>query len=449
MKLGADRRNEKYLRVESMAEDSDSFSEEQVQIARGKGRHREHEKEANEEGEEEGGEREEHKALLIQAADNSKDICGQHAPPSGSSHTSPHKDCPRWGSTAAKAIALFMFLYVAYIGLQISQAKRVFDLNSSWYLQEPPLLADRSRLSDIRIKDRAQQLNSGQLFSFVHISKCGGTNFIKWAMNDEAAMDLMPHFFPQNAMGAEYGVLYDEESRPTAQRLVMLRSPRSHILSMFKECRYNEWGSKWTKDFFNVEGTHQEDLEKWIGNWSQPLKQPHPGCYNPWNYQSRAMTSHQQNPHKIGEEGWEPSLDLALASYLRMDFVGLTDFYQESLCLLFARASSISVANLYLNSFCDCQKRVVAPTINDHPKFQRSPNVRSDDVDITPWLAIKMDRMSEVDKALYTVALRAFMREVKNAEARFERRIMCSHVLKEVEPKLAYLTNVTALYEFS
>ena len=76
-------------------------------------------------------------------------------------------------------------------------------------------------------------------------------------------------------------------------------------------------------------------------------------------------------------------------------------------------------------------------------------DVDSTAVDVHPTLAVKMDRLTAVDKALFSVALRGFFREIKELEARVARRIMCPDVLQRMEPKLLYITSVTALYNVS
>ena len=82
-------------------------------------------------------------------------------------------------------------------------------------------------------------------------------------------------------------------------------------------------------------------------------------------------------------------------------------------------------------------------------KIDTHGSVSSTDVYIHPVLAVKMDRVTAVDKVLFSVALRGFLSEIRSLEARAGHRVLCPHVLKEAEPKLAYITNVTALYEIS
>jgi hypothetical protein len=86
--------------------------------------------------------------------------------------------------------------------------------------------------------NRSWPFKDTELFSYVHISKTGGSTFITWAN----ASHLFSRFYPRIDYGQEHGHYYDRMQRPHAQRLVFLRSPRSHVLSMFKECRYDDWG---------------------------------------------------------------------------------------------------------------------------------------------------------------------------------------------------------------
>ena len=189
--------------------------------------------------------------------------------------------------------------------------------------RELPLLAG-SRLKNASIKDRNRVFNEQELFSFIHISKAGGSTFIRWAN----ASRIFPHFYPDLEAGPEHGYFYDRAHRPMAQRLVFLRSPRAHVLSMFKECRYNEWGvDLWKKNQSQVphEGTHQHDFEQWLDWYLHPLNKPWLGCYQPWTYQARAMTSWTSKPHGISAmETYEPSVDSAPRTWRRTGWASPT-----------------------------------------------------------------------------------------------------------------------------
>mmetsp|Transcript_9192 Transcript_9192/g.27140 ORF Transcript_9192/g.27140 Transcript_9192/m.27140 type:complete len:312 (-) Transcript_9192:351-1286(-) len=296
------------------------------------------------------------------------------------------------------------------------------------------------------VKDRNRVFNATRQFSFLHISKAGGSTFIKWARDSH----LFPSLYPNLIAGQEHGYLFDRDLRPMAQRLVLLRSPRAHVLSMFKECRYNKWGiSLWTRGGSKVphNGTHQHDFEQWVNWYLHPLNKTWLGCYQPWNYQARAMTSSSKNPHNIGApDTYEPSIDKALTLYLETEWVGITDFYDESLCLLLSRLKTEAAAVRFSES-CRCSEDAKPILGITEPVTHGS--VSSTDVDVYPELAVKMDRLTAIDKALFSVALRGFLSEIRSLEVRVGHRVLCPHVLKSAEPKLAYVTNVTALYAIS
>ena len=145
----------------------------------------------------------------------------------------------------------------------------------------PPVLSSTLQRTSVRdvstpvLFDRTSSLADEQKFSFVHISKCGGASFISWALHDTNVRangdPTFPHFYPQAAQGVEEGNLFDLEQRPGHFRLVMLRSPRSHVMSMFKECRFDPWGKSMISSRERHgekpvphHGTHLEDFTEWI-----------------------------------------------------------------------------------------------------------------------------------------------------------------------------------------
>ena len=304
--------------------------------------------------------------------------------------------------------------------------------------QRPPVAA---------VKDRRSVLNSSALFSFVHISKAGGATFIKWA-HGPTGRQLFSRLYPPAPSGNEQGFLHDQAARPHAQRLVFLRSPRAHLLSMYKECRYTEWGRNLlahNRSRVPASGTHQQDFEKWIDYYVDPLAKPWLGCYEPWNYQARAMTSRRGTVHDLGQaEDYAPLFDAAMLSYRAADWVGLTDFYDESLCLLLTRLPGARAATLFSDA-CRCDRRGSLLDV----AVERHGAVSSSNVRIDSGLAAKMDGLTAVDKALFAVSLRNFFSEIKEVETRVSRRIMCPDVLLKAEPSLAYIANMTYLYEIA
>ena len=123
--------------------------------------------------------------------------------------------------------------------------------------------------------DRTSSLHNATFYSFVHISKCSGASFIKWARGkDNIRFNGQPtfkDFFPQNAQGQEIGNMYDLHKRPHYVRLTFVRSPRSHVMSLFKECRFDHWGMKIIRSQEEKglkavphAGSHLEDFTEWV-----------------------------------------------------------------------------------------------------------------------------------------------------------------------------------------
>jgi hypothetical protein len=197
-------------------------------------------------------------------------------------------------------------------------------------------------------------------------------------------------------------------------------------------------------------GTHQHDFEQWINFYMRATGnvtgKKSMGCYDPWNFQARFMTSWRARPHLALHEDYDPSIDAVLTLYLEMDWVGLTDFYDESLCLLLSRLQSSTAAAIFKKS-CNCQVKNSSALMN--VTIERHGSVSSSAIDIYPELAAKIDRLTAVDNLLFSVALHGFFSDIKRLETRVGFRVMCPGTLRKAEPKLAYIANVTELYDMA
>ena len=125
--------------------------------------------------------------------------------------------------------------------------------------------------------DRNSLVGDWESYHFLHISKCSGASFIKWAIDPSNTRSngkaTFPRFSPKQAQGSEYGNVYDAKrgKRVPNVRMTMLRSPRAHVMSLFKECRFDEWGKQQIKRMTAQgklavphNGTHLEDFTRWI-----------------------------------------------------------------------------------------------------------------------------------------------------------------------------------------
>lgn len=314
---------------------------------------------------------------------------------------------------------------------------------------------------DYNGKHPGQIMNATRKFSFIHISKCAGATWIKTLKQQ---FDVCP----QAEAGPEHSVWYQRmKACPNANyHLTSLRSPRHHVWSMFTECKYDEWGKRVTKDTgFPCGGNDTKndelDFDKWLGHFL-PMglnKRDMYGCYHPANYQSRALTSHSQNPHGVEIDKFEPNATDAARTYWEMDFVGITEFLPESMCLFYYRlgTSAPAMVHSFINDNCHCKNetkkesnviRVVHHVLGHRPELRDLPqNILS-----------KVDQLTVVDTEIYIIALRGFLAEIAwlESSSALGRRVLCSDKLKRLEPELSYIVwqngqqqqslNITQLY---
>ena len=111
-----------------------------------------------------------------------------------------------------------------------------------------------------------------------------------------------------------------------------------------------------------------------------------------------------------------------------MDWVGLVDFYHESICLLLSRLPLNDTGTG--NGECYALKCGCTPEGN--PWGSGDFDVRVDhghvnsEVPLTPKLREMIDRLTEVDRSLFLVALRTFFVETARLENRLGRRVLCN-----------------------
>ncbi len=335
-----------------------------------------------------------------------------------------------------------IFLYQIYL-LFLSAttlASKNIDQN------EPYTITDSNNISASRLANRDRIFLRSEKFSFVHISKCAGESFILEFRNSK----LMHTFYPQRPSGAEHGVLFDVNIRHGYNHLILVRSPMSHVQSMFEECRNVPWGIKTFHDrekkglpTIPHRSTFERDFDEWITYYTHPLEKPFLGCYNPWNYQSRHLTCSRESCHDIDNNLMDTDPSEAINTLENLDFVGLTDFFHESKCLLIGRfgkgMSEDSSAEAYYSSTCRCP-------LNINQYSDKHVNKHNRTMTIPDSLKVKIDRLVEVDTYMYRVALRMFFMDIKRHEQTVGRRILCDSSLEKKLEHLAYLGNVKEIY---
>lgn len=201
--------------------------------------------------------------------------------------------------------------------------------------------------------NRTTPLNPYKQFSFIHISKCAGGSWIE----ELRSVLGRPYVFPRETQGHELPVEYQEMKHPNSDYLLIaLKSPRQHVFSMFHECKYKKWGDETNEtepgNAFDPNMSNDKSIEMWLSYFvkeaegSVPFKYNQESfvdkfkCYHPSNFLSRYLTSKDWHAQAMDRTvGFEPDTAHALRTLhqKKMVWVGLSDFFHESKCLLYYR----------------------------------------------------------------------------------------------------------------
>ncbi len=157
---------------------------------------------------------------------------------------------------------------------------------------------------------------------YLHVSKTGGTSFKE---------ELLKYGY--TADWKKYGVKnYSEYTMKFNLKLfsiktngtkipftfTLIRSPRSHVHSMFLECKHDSWGKRTTNNtLFPRKGSDKDDFTEWIdhfyNNWNKiddetlrNITLDNFNCYHPYNFQTRALSDDcGSSIHKFNARVWK------------------------------------------------------------------------------------------------------------------------------------------------
>ena len=132
-----------------------------------------------------------------------------------------------------------------------------------------------------------------------------------------------------------------------------------------------------------------------------------------------------------------PNLQGVLSQLRSIDFVGISDFFHESLCLL--KLSTWDLAPH--DRTCMCQLEHVPARAEAH----NTHNTHSPRLPTDPELLHLVDRLTQVDRAMFEAALQLFFRRLVSLERRLGFRVVCPPRVSEVQAKLPYI-NVSSIY---
>eukprot|EP00933_Yihiella_yeosuensis_P054030 TRINITY_DN52366_c0_g1_i1.p1 TRINITY_DN52366_c0_g1~~TRINITY_DN52366_c0_g1_i1.p1 ORF type:complete len:230 (+),score=35.96 TRINITY_DN52366_c0_g1_i1:69-692(+) len=201
----------------------------------------------------------------------------------------------------------------------------------------------------------------------------------------------------------------------------MLRSPRNHVLSQFIHCST----SPEHKEF--LDGSLPSSFKAWVSGWAELHEQglsaqnwgarrPFSNCFRPIDLQSHHLTC--ESPRL-----YAPFVDtnLAIRNMRTMWFVGLQEYYRESLCLFQAKVFG------FLSPQCDCENETAWNAFkisNETHGSARIANQLQLDADIDDAWEI-VDKFTASDQSLYFAAEVRFFDEIYQIEQIYSRKILC------------------------
>jgi len=189
--------------------------------------------------------------------------------------------------------------------------------------------------------------------TFTHIPKTAGTSFRR---------QMKPYKEEQNCYA------HMRHACSFCSSVVFFRSPTAHVRSQFAECSFAFWGHRFTNGTrFPRTGDHEADFAAWIHHFSLLPDGPADdfNCIDPREVQTRHMSCiNEPNPRANHALTYPPDLNKAINNLHDADFIGISDFYHESICLLvFRRTRMLPVASM------DALRRLVNYTVLDAQLF--------------------------------------------------------------------------------
>lgn len=292
----------------------------------------------------------------------------------------------------------------------------------------------------------------GQPISFTHIPKTGGTS-----LRTDVRL----------AVGVDIGHLEWCFEAPAgfqdgAFNFVFLRSPRAHVLSQFLECKYDAWGREVTShlpQFPFPGGDDAAGFAQWVAHFYNATFVAPDGrlahdfnCYSPHSFQTRQLGSACVRPHHVarrfpahlklldgrGAGPGQATLGVALSRLPRYAFVGVTDLYPLSWCLLLHRLRE------RLPDWCFADSGGAAPNLTH--AVHSVPRHKPSDFDDRTWASV--DALSPDDQALFAAGLQRLLGDWTAFQAEPpEGRRLASSLLPRLRllSSLAYMPQLRAM----
>merc|ERR1712151_203895 len=117
-----------------------------------------------------------------------------------------------------------------------------------------------------------------------------------------------------------------------------------------------------------------KNVTTWLAHFDGGEEKDDFNCYHPYNMQTRALTCTGEKCRHYTEE---LSLEEALLNLKSLQFAGITEHYQTSLCLFHARTHNLQAP---LPAFCNCSDEEAWNSFPTHHFTQNVPPHSNDDL---------------------------------------------------------------------
>jgi len=220
--------------------------------------------------------------------------------------------------------------------------------------------------------------------------------------------------------------------------VVMLRNPKELALSLYYHCKtsryppawakalmpetFGAWITDWLKilargeGFGDFAGPNLHDRHQWLKTYESRLPYK---CYSPYNLQVQMLTC--SKPYYYPEQA---DLNGAVRAMQSAWFVGLTEAYHESVCLVHAKARG------EVPKHCNCENRELWDSM---PLTHDTHNVTQHSIrDQPPEVMRALERLTFQDMDLYTKAVERFMREAEDVKRKLGVQILCNDTIQRL-----------------
>lgn len=275
-------------------------------------------------------------------------------------------------------------------------------------------------------RSSADSISSNSSYRFIHIPKTAGASFLVESPRHMPVGTTLQGNREKTFLGTP-GLSED--------MVILLRQPIKHCLSQFMECKHDEWGKVVTtgtafprsSDNNNTNFTDYDDFEVWVDhflNHTEFGKRFAFHCYDPYNLQTRFLVNNRYARFVRDATELEPSLDVAKSNLDSIGLVGISDYYEASVCLF----EYHTLGGKLLPEYCTCQGSRLQ--LFDKNMTRLTHHVPKHSIHgLHAKLFQKVHRLVRVDLQLYDYALRRFQRQLQKVRITTGVDLLCGKPL--------------------